>query len=76
MAANTKGTPAPTPNTIRIVQHNCNRSSNVILTILSIAERTADIVLLQEPGFSDPAYATTLGGTRPTHQRVPQNWWI
>jgi len=59
MAANTKGTTAPTPNTIRIVQHNCNRSSNVILTILFIAERTADIVLLQEPGFSGPAYATT-----------------
>jgi len=47
------------PNNIRIVQHNCNRSSNVILTILSIAEKTADIVLLQEPGFSDIAYATT-----------------
>src|SRR5215208_2429668 len=51
--------PQPQLNTIRILQLNCNRSSNVINTILDLACNTADIVLLQEPGFHDPQYDTT-----------------
>ena len=34
---------------LRILQHNCNRSTNVMQTILEYAVKNADIVLLQEP---------------------------
>jgi exonuclease III len=47
------------PNKIRIISLNCNRSSNVVNTILHLALHSADLVLLQEPGFSDDAYVTT-----------------
>ena len=33
----------------RILQHNCNRSTNVMQTILEYAVKNADIVLVQEP---------------------------
>ena len=33
---------------LRILQHNCNRSTNVMQTILDYAVKNADIVLLQE----------------------------
>ena len=34
---------------LRILQHNCNRSTNVMQTILEYAVKNADIVLVQEP---------------------------
>jgi ribonuclease HI len=46
-------------NQIRIIQLNCNRASNVVLTILDLAVHTADILLLQEPGIQDPDFAVT-----------------
>ena len=33
---------------LRILQHNCNRSTNVMQTILEYAVKNANIVLLQE----------------------------
>ena len=33
---------------LRILQHNCNRSINVMQTILKYAVKNANIVLLQE----------------------------
>ena len=33
---------------LRILQHNCNQSTNVILTILKYTVNNANIVLLQE----------------------------
>jgi hypothetical protein len=48
-----------TPNTIRFLQLNCNRSSLVINTILDIAVNTADIIILQETGLTDDTYNTT-----------------
>lgn len=46
-------------NSIRIIQHNCNRSSFVLNTLLDYAAGTADILLLQEPGLLDEPYTTT-----------------
>lgn len=48
-----------TPNKIRFLQLNCNRSSLVINTILDIAVNTADIIILQETGLADDTYNTT-----------------
>ena len=36
-------------NKIRIVQHNCARSLNVMHSLLNSVAKTADIVLIQEP---------------------------
>lgn len=42
------GTPQQ-PTNLRFIQYNCNKSSNVVATLLEIASRTADIILIQEP---------------------------
>src|SRR4051794_3929281 len=50
----------PTPNQtrndqkqpLRFIQINCNRSSLVVTTVLELASRTADIILIQEPWIS------------------------
>ena len=39
----------PTQSTIRVIQHNCARSMNVMHSCLNSATNTADIVLFQEP---------------------------
>src|ERR1700680_3305019 len=55
--------PSYSPTKIRIIQHNCNRSSLVINTILDFAVGTADLLLLQEPGFNpDNTFITTHPG--------------
>ena len=55
--------PSYSPNKIRIIQHNCNRSSLVINTLLDFAVGTADLLLLQEPGFNpDNTFITTHPG--------------
>ena len=38
---------------LRILQHNCNRSTNVIQTILDYAAKNVDIVLLQESSIEN-----------------------
>src|SRR5205085_12702991 len=35
--------------TIRIIQHNCNKTTSAIHTCLHDAENTADIVIIQDP---------------------------
>src|SRR5262245_51621669 len=37
---------------IRVIQHNCARSTNVMHTCLAAAVTTADIILIQEPWIS------------------------
>jgi len=55
--------PSYSPTKIRIIQHNCNRSSLVINTLLDFAVGTADLLLLQEPGFNpDNTFITTHPG--------------
>jgi len=39
-------------STIRILQHNCARSSNVMYSLLNTAERDVDIIITQEPWLS------------------------
>ena len=41
------------PNKIRIFQHNCARSTNVINTLLQLALNKADIIIIQEPWLRD-----------------------
>ena len=40
-------------NKIRIFQHNCARSTNVINTLLQLAVNQADIIIIQEPWLKD-----------------------
>ncbi|KAF8241516.1 DNase I-like protein [Wilcoxina mikolae CBS 423.85] len=55
--------PSYSPTKIRIIQHNCNRSSLVINTLLDFAVGTADLLLPQEPGFNpDNTFITTHSG--------------
>lgn len=42
-----------TPHKIRIFQHNCARSTNIIDTLLKLAENQADLILIQEPWLQD-----------------------
>jgi exonuclease III len=44
---------------IRIISHNVNRSSTVLNTLLNTADKTTDIILVQEANIEDPRYATT-----------------
>src|SRR5215203_5138983 len=37
---------------VRILQHNCARSTNVMHTLLNIAEKNADIIIIQESWIS------------------------
>src|SRR5947209_112849 len=39
-------------STIRILQHNCGRSSNVMYSLLNTAEKDIDIIITQEPWLS------------------------
>src|SRR5436853_3756489 len=39
-------------STIRILQHNCARSSNVMYSLLNTAERDVNIIITQEPWLS------------------------
>src|SRR5437762_9122648 len=39
-------------STIRVLQHNCARSSNVMYSLLNTAERDVDIIIIQEPWLS------------------------
>ena len=39
-------------STIRILQHNCARSSNVMYSLLNTTERDVDIIITQEPWLS------------------------
>src|SRR5690554_1900467 len=62
----------PAATRIRLVQHNCARSSPILEGCLQSAVRTADIVLIQEPRIADdlsfqgghPAFDTLLPPTR------------
>src|SRR5437762_14335272 len=38
--------------TIRVLQHNCARSSNVIYSLLNTAKRDVDIIIIQKPWLS------------------------
>ena len=42
-------TVTPNPHKVRIIQHNCNRSTTAMHSCLNSAENTADIVIIQEP---------------------------
>ena len=42
-------TVTPNPHKVRIIQHNCNRSTTAMHSCLKSAENTADIVIIQEP---------------------------
>ena len=39
-------------STIRVLQYNCARSSNVMYSLLNTAERDVDIIITQEPWLS------------------------
>ena len=39
-------------STIRILQHNCARSSNVMYSLLNTAKRDVDIIITQKPWLS------------------------
>src|SRR3979411_3047528 len=55
-------TVTPNPHKVRIIQHNCNRSTTAMHSWLKSAENTADIVIIQEPWIgtneSPPSYYT------------------
>src|ERR1700710_967200 len=55
-------TVTPNPHKVRIIQHNCNRSTTAMHSCLKSAENTADIVIIQEPWIgtneSPPSYYT------------------
>src|SRR5437660_6477546 len=38
--------------TIRVLQHNCARSSNVMYSLLNTAEKDIDIIIIQKPWIS------------------------
>ena len=42
-------TATPNPHKVRVIQHNCNRSTTAMHSCLNSAENTADIVIIQEP---------------------------
>src|SRR4030081_9448 len=42
-------TVTPNPHKVRIIQHNCNRSTTAMHSCLKSSENSADIVIIQEP---------------------------
>ena len=62
---------------IRILQHNCNRSTNVMQTILDYAVKNADIILIQESwiennniSISHPAFIKIVWTERTVKARI------
>jgi hypothetical protein len=68
------------PTKIQIIQHNCNRSSLVINTLLDFAVGMADLLLLQKPEFNlDNTLITTHPGFEwliPPKNLRKHNWTI